>query len=234
MVDINLSLTFSIGPGVDEATDFVYKLGSSRFDEFLTNEVEEGIRGLVYSVTHDRVNDLREEFAQGMLASLSRKFLPFGVQIKNVKITDVALPPVLAQNLEQTTTFRSRIAEVAKKHENSIRVLQDESAQQLEAIVRNNARRKQDLLAQCQRYEIEHKEIIDEVVGSTRVQEIEVQSKMDVAIAQAKGSLEIAQAEGQKEAEEIVRQAQIAADKKKVEVDQQANVIVLESESHLR
>jgi len=43
MVDINLSLTFAIGPGIDEATDFVYKLGTTRFDEFLTNEVEEGI-----------------------------------------------------------------------------------------------------------------------------------------------------------------------------------------------
>mmetsp|Transcript_63838 Transcript_63838/g.190482 ORF Transcript_63838/g.190482 Transcript_63838/m.190482 type:complete len:247 (+) Transcript_63838:300-1040(+) len=168
-----------------------------------------------------------------MLGSLSRKFLPYGVQIKNVKITDVALPRFVASNLEQTTTFRSRIAEIAKKHENAIRVLQDESAQTLETIVRNNARRKQDLLAQCQRYEIEHKEIIDEVVGTTRVQEIEVQSKMDVAIAQAKGNLEIATAEGQKEAEEIVRRAQIAADRQKVEVDQKARVKVLDSESEL-
>merc|ERR1719230_2009364 len=228
MVDINLSLTFSIGPGAEAAEAFVYTLGTSRFDEFLSSEVEEGIRGLVYSVTHDRVNDLREEFAQGMLGSLSRKFLPFGVQIKNVKITDVALPRTLATNLEQTTTFRSRIAEVAKKHENSIRVLQDESAQQLEAIVRTNARRKQDLLAQCQRYEIEHKEIIDEIVGSTRVTEIDSQSKLEVAIAAAKGNLEVATAEGAKEAEEIVRRAQIAADKKRVEVDQKANVIILE------
>jgi len=124
MVDINLSLTFSIGPGVEAAEAFVYTLGTSRFDEFLSSEVEEGIRGLVYSVTHDRVNDLREEFAQGMLGSLSRKFLPYGVQIKNVKITDVALPRFVASNLEQTTTFRSRIAEIAKKHENAIRVLQ--------------------------------------------------------------------------------------------------------------
>jgi len=234
MVDINLSLTFAIGPGAEAAEAFVYTLGVSRFDEFLSSEVEEGIRGLVYSVTHDRVNDLREEFAQGMLGSLSRKFLPYGVQIKNVKITDVALPRTLAVNLEQTTTFRTRIAEIAKKHENSIRVLQDEAAQQLEAIIRTNARRKQDLLAQCQRYEIEHKEIIDEVVGTTRVNEIETQSKMDVAIASARGSLEVATAEGQKEAEEVVRRAEIAAKKKMVEVDQRANVIVLQSESELR
>ena len=45
-------------------------------------------------------------------------------QVKNVKITDVALPRELSQLLEQTTTFRTRIAEIAKKHENSIRILQ--------------------------------------------------------------------------------------------------------------
>merc|ERR1711988_1294412 len=92
MVDINLSLTFAIGPSFDDAVAFVYLLGCTRFDEFLAAEVEEGIRGLVYSVTHDRVNDLREEFAQGMLAGLAKKFLPFGVQIRNVKITEVKLP----------------------------------------------------------------------------------------------------------------------------------------------
>ena len=56
------------------------------------------------------------------------------------------------------------LAEVAKKHENAIRVLQDEAAQQLEQIVRTNHRREQDLAAQCARYEIEHKE-------NTKVQE---------------------------------------------------------------
>ena len=92
MIDINLSLTFAIGPNYEDAEAFVYTLGTTRFDEFLAAEVEEGIRGLVYSVTHDRVNDLREEFAQGMLASLSRKFQLYGVQIRNVKITEAALP----------------------------------------------------------------------------------------------------------------------------------------------
>ena len=120
-----------------------------------------------------------------------------------MKVTEVKLPHHVAQTLEQTTTFRTRIAEIAKKHGNSIRVLQDEAAQQLEAIVRNNARRKQDLLAQCQKYEIEHKEIIDEMVGQARVQEMEAKSTMDVKIAQAQGNLEVATAEGMKEAEEI-------------------------------
>jgi hypothetical protein len=234
MVDINLSLTFAIGPSFDDAVAFVYLLGCTRFDEFLAAEVEEGIRGLVYSVTHDRVNDLREEFAQNMLASLSNKFRPFGVQIKNVKVTETRLPRHLAESLEQTTTFKTRISEVAKKHENTIRVLQDEASQELEQVLRVNARRKQDLLAQCTRYEIEHKEIIDEMVGQARVQEMEAKSKIDVLITQAKGNLEVAKAEGEKEAEEIRRKMQIKCEERRIKVDQMANSIVLASESVLR
>jgi len=234
MVDINLSLTFSIGPSFEDAEAFVYTLGCTRFDEFLAAEVEEGVRGLVYSVTHDRVNDLREEFAQSMLASLSGKFRPFGVQIKNVKVTETRLPRNLAKSLEDTTTGRTRISEVAKRHENTIRVLQDEASQELEQVVRTNARKKQDLLAQCTRYEIEHKEIIDEMVGQARVQEMEAKSNMDVRIAQAAGNLEVAKSEGMKEAEEIRKSMEIKCEERKVKVTQMANTTVVESEAQLR
>lgn len=68
MVNVDLSLTFKIGPDTEAARKFVYRLGAHRFDELLSAEAEEAIRGLVYSVTHDKVNDLREEFAVGMLS----------------------------------------------------------------------------------------------------------------------------------------------------------------------
>merc|ERR1719261_344320 len=226
MIDINLSLTFSVHK-FEGAESFVYSLGCTRFDEFLAAEVEEGIRGLVYPVTHDRVNDLREEFAGNMLASLANKFRPFGVQVKNVKVTETRLPRHLAESLEQTTTFKTRISEVAKKHENTIRVLQDEASQELEQVLRVNSRRKQDLLAQCTRYEIEHKEIIDEMCGQARVQEMEAKSTMDVKIAQAQGNLEVAKAEGQKEAEEIKKQMEIRCQERRVKVEQMANTTVL-------
>lgn len=170
----------------------------------------------------------------GMLANLSKKFLPYGVQIKNVKITESALPVTLAQMLEQTTTFRTRIAEVAKKHENAIRVLQDEAAQQLEQIVRTNHRREQDLAAQCARYEIEHKEKVDEMAGAARVQEIEVQSRMDVLVGQRQGDLQVATAEGAKEAEVIVQTMSIECERRKVKVMENAGVEILASEAKLK
>ena len=234
MVDINLSVTFEIGPNAKAAQSFVYSLGTSRFDEFLANEVEEGIRGLVYSVTHDRVNDLREEFAQGMLASLSRKFAPYGVQIKNVKITETRLPGNLARLLEETTTFRTRISETAKKHEATIRKIADDAAKELESLMRSNQRREQDLTAECAKYEIEHREKIEEAVGAARVREMQARSKMDVMIGEAQGDLQVAAAEGDREAENIRKKAQIASDERRVKIEEMARVNILESEGKLR
>merc|ERR1719284_818725 len=111
--------------------------------------------------------------------------------------------------------------------------VQDEASQELEQGLRVNSRRKQDLLAQCTRYEIEHKEIIDEMVGQARVQEMEAKSKMDVLVTQAKGNLEIATAEGAKEAEEIKRKMEIACNERRVVVDQTANTLTKQSEAVL-
>ena len=57
---------------------------------------------------YDKVNDLRSEFSGEMLRTLQSKVGPFGVDILNVKITDVALPRELQERLEKTTAFRTR------------------------------------------------------------------------------------------------------------------------------
>ena len=49
-------------------------------------------------------------------------------------MTETRLPRNLAKSLEDTTTNRTKISEVAKRHENTIRVLQDEASQELEQV----------------------------------------------------------------------------------------------------
>ncbi|TYZ59339.1 hypothetical protein PybrP1_008519 [[Pythium] brassicae (nom. inval.)] len=51
MVDIDISISFQIGPTEEDAVKFVYTLGAHRFDELLYSLTEEAIRGLVHSVT---------------------------------------------------------------------------------------------------------------------------------------------------------------------------------------
>lgn len=66
-VDVDLSVNIRIGPDIERVQTFVFEMGAERLDAYLHFQVEESIRSLVFSVTHDKVNDLRSEFANEML-----------------------------------------------------------------------------------------------------------------------------------------------------------------------
>ncbi|EEY66307.1 uncharacterized protein PITG_03867 [Phytophthora infestans T30-4] len=125
MVDIDISISFQIGPTEDDAVKFVYVLGAHRLDELLYSLTEEAIRGLVHSVRYDQ----------------------FGVFIHNVKVTNVDLPPSLSSTLEGTTAFKTRMEEQEKNHENQLRILINEETRKHTAVQKENERAVQDLLA---------------------------------------------------------------------------------------
>ncbi|ETN19802.1 hypothetical protein PPTG_04983 [Phytophthora nicotianae INRA-310] len=147
MVDIDISISFQIGPTEDDAVKFVYTLGAHRLDELLFSLTEEAIRGLVNSVRYDQVHDLREDFAMGMKTDLNNKLAQFGVFIHNVKVTNVELPSSLSSTLEGTTAFKTRMEEQEKNHENQLRILINEETQKLTAVQKENERAVPDLLA---------------------------------------------------------------------------------------
>ncbi|RLN92785.1 hypothetical protein BBJ28_00010700 [Nothophytophthora sp. Chile5] len=151
MVDIDISISFQIGPTEDDAYTFVYTLGAHRFDELLYSLTEEAIRGLVHSVRHDQVHDLREEFAMGMKTDLNAKLKSYGVFIHNVKVTNVDLPQALSRTLEETTAFKTRMEEQEKNHENQMRILLNQETQNLTALEKENERTIQDLQAESVR-----------------------------------------------------------------------------------
>lgn len=134
MIDIDISISFQIGPTEDDAVKFVYSLGAHCLDELLYSLTEEAIRGLVNSVRYDQVHDLREDFATGMKRDLNEKLVHFGVFIHNVKVTDVELPASLSSTLEGTTAFKTRMGEQEKNHENQLRILLNEETQKLTAV----------------------------------------------------------------------------------------------------
>ena len=125
-VDLDLSVTLKVNK--EQVSKFVFEMGAERLDAYLSFQVEESIRGLVYDVTHDRVNDMRGEFAEDMLAVLQTKVERFGVDIKAVKITNVALPNILQERLENTTSFKTRLTMQSKNHEHTIQTIVEASA----------------------------------------------------------------------------------------------------------
>eukprot|EP00569_Conticribra_weissflogii_P000405 CAMPEP_0171356762 /NCGR_PEP_ID=MMETSP0878-20121228/45886_1 /TAXON_ID=67004 /ORGANISM="Thalassiosira weissflogii, Strain CCMP1336" /LENGTH=415 /DNA_ID=CAMNT_0011862789 /DNA_START=598 /DNA_END=1845 /DNA_ORIENTATION=- len=233
MVNVDLSLTFRIGPDIDAAQSFVYKLGAHRFDELLSATAEESIRGLVYSVTHDAVNDLREEFAVGMLSTLNSKFQPYGVQIVNVKITDVKLPPDLQDRLEKTTAFKTKMSEQEKSHENRVRVLEDEATRTMEGVRRENARRLQEIVAQRKRYEIERREMEEAARGEARVQEVRAMGEADVALKKSLGLEAVEKVKARQEAEALMKKTHVLCQTMKIEAEQKVNVEIKNSEAEL-
>ena len=159
MVNVDLSLTFQIGLDEEAPTKFVYGLGVYQLDKLLSAEAEEAIRALVYSVTHNEVDDLREEFAKGMLSTLNSKINSYGVRILHVKITNVVLPQELQDRLEKTTGFKTKLGREEKNHENRVRVFEDEATKGLEIIRKTNARKIQMLKAKQNRYCLERQDM---------------------------------------------------------------------------
>lgn len=234
MVNVDLSLTFRIGPDAEAARLFVYRLGAHRFDELLSAEAEESIRGLVYGVTHDRVNDLREEFALGMLATLNSKINQYGVQIMNVKITDVKLPDVLQVRLERTTAFKTKMGELEKTFENRVRVLEDEATKELETIRKTNSRKIQEIVAERKRYEIERREMEERAKGDARVQEVNAMTEADVALKKAHGDEVVAKVKARQNAEALLKKTQVECQKLQMEAEQKSNVTIKDSEATLK
>lgn len=233
MVTVDVSLTFSISGGEDAASDFVYKIGAYNFNDYLSSKTEEAIRGLVYGVTHNKVNDLREEFAVSMLESLKSKMMEFGVRMMNVKVTDVKLPPDLQSRLEKTTAFQTKIEEAAKTQENKKLLIENDSVKKIEALRKENHRKLQDLNAECQRFEIEMREMEDVQRGENKVLETKRRAAAETRITKAKGDKDIATSQGQREAEELLRSTTIRCEAMKIKADQDYSTMVMASKSRL-
>lgn len=234
MVDADLSVTFRIGPNVEAARNFVYRLGAFRFDELLSAEIEERIRGLVQSQSHNKLNDMKGEFALEMLTTLNNKCNQYGVQILTVKVKDIILPQDLQDLLERTTAFKTKMTEKEKLHEDRVRILEDDASKELETIRRKNARKIQEIVAERKRYEIERREMEEKARGEARVEEIRAMTEADIALKKAQGDEQVAKVKARQNAESLLKKTQIECQKLKFETEQKVAMTVKEAEAQLK
>lgn len=210
-VDINLSINLAILP--DCVQSFVYTLGAERLDAYLVMQVEESIRTLVYGVNHDRVNDLRSEFATEMMRTLSSKLMPLGVDVRNVKITDVSLPRELQQRLEATTAFKTRIKEEEKNHEHRLQQISNDHEQKVAGVVQKYAIKQQQLRAEADRYEVSMEEKMSNAESQRKQLTEAAHGEREVAVTKSKGEIASAAYEARAAKERVVSSASIAAEK---------------------
>jgi len=212
MVDVDLSINMRVGPDPQRVEEFFYKCGPTRLDAYMYFEVEECIRSLVNGVTYDKVNDLRSDFASEMLRTLQSKVSSFGVEITNVKITNVELPRELQQRLEKTTAFSTRLGESEKNHKFSLQQQKNDHMQQMAAITQTVSIERQRIAAEAARYEINQDEAMSVSQSARKVTLEEAKTEMEVAVTKAKGKVEVAQYEGRAEAETVVKTTTIASE----------------------
>jgi uncharacterized membrane protein YqiK len=203
-VDVDLSINLRIGPDIQRVEDFVHKMGPSRLDAYLHFEVEECMRALINNVTYDKVNDLRSDFSTEMLSTLQSKMAIYGVEIMNVKITDVQLPRELQQRLEKTTSFATRILEQEKNHNFSLQQLKNTHIQKMAAVSQDVTIQRQRIAAESSRYEISQDEAMSVALSDRKVRTERAMGEKDVAVTKAKGAVEVAQYDGRADAENTI------------------------------
>jgi regulator of protease activity HflC (stomatin/prohibitin superfamily) len=233
MVDFDLSMSFRIGPGPDEATSFVYKLGADRFDELAAAEMEETVRSLAYSTTHDKVDDLREEFSVGLLSALNPKFRIYGVQVVAVKITGVALPADIRDRLERITALKTDLSEREKIHKKRIRELEDEAVRSIEVTRMSNERRLREIEAERIRYAIERRVMEEAARGRARVEEMKAMADADVALKRSLGNETVEKVLARQQAEALIKKAHIQCQTMRIEAEKNVNIEVKNSEAEL-
>ncbi len=168
-----------------------------------------------------------------MLDALRAVLSMYGVQVMNVKITDVALPAQLQMRLERTTAYKTKIEEHEKAHENRLTVIRDTALQEMTTLRQTNLRRLQEVNAEIQRFEIEMREMEELARGKANVNETNARSKAEVEITRARGSEEAAKIDAQKDAEARVRRAEIESEARKTRAEEAAEVAILESKAAL-
>ncbi len=233
LVDVDLSLTFRIGPGSDEVSNFVYKVGAHRFDELLAAEVEQSIRTLVYSVTYDQVNDLREEFAAIVFSTLTSKFAMYGVTILNVLVSNVALPIDIQNQLETMTALQLEMAEQEKLHKNRLRAIEDEAARSIETIRISNQRKLQEIDAQMKRNDIERLEMEEAARGRARLEEIKAMAVADVALNKSIGDANLEKLKARQDAEGVLKKYHLQCQAMQIETEAKVKVELQKSEANL-
>ena len=189
----------------------------------MSAQTDEAIRGLVYSVPYRKVHDLREAFAQGTMRALNKILLDYGVMIKSVKVTDVRLPKDLQETLENTTSFKTKMLEQEKKHENDMRVLANNEKQELTQIEKQNERAQQMLRAKLNRMEIEREESKANATSKASVSQTDAEANATVLIAQAESNKSVAEAQGLRSKEELLGRVKMECEARLVEARQKAS-----------
>ncbi|MES1909105.1 MAG: hypothetical protein MHM6MM_001907 [Cercozoa sp. M6MM] len=235
MIDCDLALVFRIGPTPADVKKFVYTLGASRFNEFLSSATEEGIRQLVRETPHQQAYELRGgNLVRHMIDELNKKFSKFGVTFTSAVITDVRLPGDLAHTLQATTEFDSKIKDSEKEHEHNVKVIDFDSAQKIEEQQKDFDLKILKVEARRDRALVDREKLATDARGRLDVAVTQAQETAAVQEKNALSEKHVVKLTGQKEGAEKTAAAGARAERIKISADKDAEARIQESEMRVK
>jgi len=230
MAEVDLTLVFNI----EKPVTFVYKIGATHFNDMLKAVAEEATRGLVRSIDHTSIYELRSSAADQLLAVLNRTFKEFGVMFVNATITNVALPPDLSECLEKASKIDSQLQEEIRSQEYKLKMLNDKADLELKEMMLHNERLDADLIAKKERLAIEMEGKLVEAQRAAERTLMQANQASETQKVKARAALRDDQLKAQLEVERMLQKAQQDAKAHKREVDQWAAEELMKSEAELQ
>lgn len=214
-VGVDCLIVFSIR----DAHDFVYNLGATKFNMFLSGAVEEAIRVLVRKQSHQTVRTLRGSRADSMLSLLNKKFDFAGVTFSSCTITHIDLPQDLEKSLERTTQLQKAMEKSKREHTYQLGETERASVLLLEELKRKN---EQTIVAEQGRKrhaELSHEKLLvkeDELDNTTR---IETEKAWQVKRMEVTARLERLKIDVQRDRVTTISKAEADAEARRVKAD---------------
>jgi len=228
MTRVEVTLVFNI----ENATTFVYKIGATHFNEMLKAVAEEALRGLVRSIDHTSVYELRSSAADQLLSVLNRTFKEFGVLFVSTSITNVVLPVDLSNNLENASKVDSRMKEVVRQQELELKKLNDSAELEMKKTNVRNEQSDAQLVAEKDRLAIEKDGKIAETVAAAERAIVKERQEAESRKVKANASLRDEQTRARTEVMKILQKAEQDGKQEKLEMEKWAakQIVIAESE----
>jgi len=230
MARVDLTLVFNI----DNATTFVYKIGATHFNEMLKAVAEEALRGLVRSIDHTSIYELRSSAADQLLSVLNRTFKEFGVLFVSTTVTNVLLPSDLSQCLEEASKIDSQINEATRSQEFKLKQLNDQAELEMKEITLENERIDADLIATRERLAIEKDAKIAETVAASERIIVKERQEAESRKVKANAALRDEQTRARTEVEKLLQKAEQDGKQQKLDMEKWAAGQLVTAEAELQ
>merc|ERR1712137_548507 len=197
MGNVLISLGVDFLLHVEDPETFVYSIGPENMEELLRATQAETVRGLVRGVTINDAYDLRGYDSDDMLNNLNEKMNPYGINVDQVTIANVALPKDLAESMQKETAFEAKQTEQMKKQEYQMLLQQDSNTLKRLDVDRTNERLKVQEEAKLKLMGIRHE--IDNMSAHAQaiLAEIKADTEAEVACIRAQSEMEITKKENE-------------------------------------